>query len=162
VHNEDSGMAFGMHLLPGLLLLIVANATPVVAAMSLRGRLAAPLDFGVTLRDGTRLLGDHKTWRGVTVGVVACAIAAYLLGLTFTVGVAFGVLSLLADTAASFVKRRLRLVAGKEVPGLDQVPEAMLPLVALSTPLGISLPDCLLITVVFLVLDIAFVRFRHR
>jgi CDP-2,3-bis-(O-geranylgeranyl)-sn-glycerol synthase len=155
-------MAFGMHLLPALLLLIVANATPVVAAMLLRGRLAAPLDFGLTLRDGSRVLGDHKTWRGVTVGVVACALAAHLLGLAFTVGLAFGALSLLADTAASFVKRRLRLAAGTEVPGLDQIPEALLPLWVLSTPLGIGLTDCLLITAAFLALDIAFVRFRHR
>ena len=155
-------MDYGLRLLPALLLLIVANAAPVVAAMLLRGRFAAPLDFGATLHDGTRVLGDHKTWRGVVVGVAACAIAAHLLGLTFTVGFEFGALSLLADTAASFVKRRLRLAAGTEVPGLDQIPEALLPLWVLSTPLGIGLTDCLLITAVFLVLDIAFVRFRHR
>ena len=155
-------MDFATRLLPALLLLIVANATPVVAAMLLRDRLAAPLDFGVTLRDGTRVLGDHKTWRGLTAGVMACAIAAHLLGLTFAVGFAFGTLSLLADTAASFVKRRLRLAAGTEIPGLDQIPEALLPLWAMSAPLGIGLPGGLLVTVVFLVLDIAFVRFRHR
>jgi CDP-diglyceride synthetase len=155
-------MDYGMRLLPALLLLIVANATPVVAAMLLGNRLAAPLDFGATLRDGTRVLGDHKTWRGVVVGVAACTIAAHLLGLTFTVGFAFGALSMLADTAASFVKRRLRLAAGTEIPGLDQIPEALLPLWALSAPLGIDLPGCLLVTAVFLVLDIAFVRFRHR
>lgn len=155
-------MDYGMRLLPALLLLIVANATPVVATMLLGNRLAAPLDLGATLRDGTRVLGDHKTWRGVVVGVVACAIAAHLLGLTFTVGVEFGALSLLADTAASFVKRRLRLAAGTEVPGLDQLPESLLPLWALSTPLGIGLSDCLLVTAVFLVLDIACVRLRHR
>jgi CDP-2,3-bis-(O-geranylgeranyl)-sn-glycerol synthase len=162
VRNEDTGMAFVMRLLPALLLLIVANATPVVAAMLLRNRLAAPLDLGATLRDGTRVLGDHKTWRGVTVGVLACAIAAHLLGLAFKVGLAFGALSMLADIAASFVKRRLRLAAGTEVPGLDQIPEALLPLWVLSAPLGIELPDCLMIAAAFLVLDIAFVRFRHR
>jgi CDP-2,3-bis-(O-geranylgeranyl)-sn-glycerol synthase len=155
-------MDYATRLLPALLLLIVANATPVVAAMLLRDRLAAPLDFGVTLRDGTRVLGDHKTWRGLTAGVMACAIAAHLLGLTFAVGFAFGTLSLLADTAASFVKRRLRLAAGTEIPGLDQIPEALLPLWVLSAPLGIGLPGGLLVTAVFLVLDIAFVRFRHR
>jgi len=155
-------MDYATRLLPALLLLIVANATPVVAAMLLRGRLAAPLDFGLTLPDGTRVLGDHKTWRGLTTGVLACTIAAHLLGLPFAVGIAFGSLSLLADIVASFVKRRLRLAAGTEVPGLDQIPEALLPLWALSAPLGIGLPGCLLVTVVFMVLDIAFVRFRHR
>lgn len=155
-------MTDGMALLPALLLLIVANASPVVAAMLLGGRLAAPLDCGATLRDGTRLLGDHKTWRGVTAGVMACAVAAHLLGLTFTLGLAFGALSLLADAAASFFKRRLRLAAGTEVPGLDQIPEALLPLWVLSGPLGIGLPGSLLVTAAFVVLDVAFVRFRHR
>ena len=155
-------MDHGMRLLSALLLLIVANATPVVAAMLLHGRLAAPLDFGATLRDGTRVLGDHKTWRGVAVGVAACAIAAHLLGLSFSVGVQFGALSLLADTASSFVKRRLRLAAGTEITGLDQIPEALLPLWVLSAPLGIDLAGCLMVTTVFLLLDIAFVRFRHR
>jgi CDP-2,3-bis-(O-geranylgeranyl)-sn-glycerol synthase len=155
-------MDHGMRLLSALLLLIVANATPVVAAMLLHGRLAAPLDFGATLRDGTRVLGDHKTWRGVAVGVAACAIAAHLLGLSFSVGFQFGALSLLADTASSFVKRRLRLAAGTEITGLDQIPEALLPLWVLSGPLGIDLAGCLMVTAVFLLLDIAFVRFRHR
>ena len=154
-------MTYAAQLLPALLLLIAANATPVVAAWLLHGRLAAPLDGGARLGDGTRVLGDHKTWSGLVAGVMGCAIAAKCLGLTLAVGFAFGALSLLADAASSFVKRRLRLAPGAEIPGLDQVPEALLPLLALSAPLGIDLPGCLMDTAVFLTLDVAFARLRR-
>jgi CDP-2,3-bis-(O-geranylgeranyl)-sn-glycerol synthase len=159
---EDPGVTHAAQLLPAMLLLIAANATPVAAAWLLHGRLAAPLDGGARLGDGTRVLGDHKTWSGLVAGVAGCAIAADLLGLTLAVGLAFGALSLLADAASSFVKRRLRLAPGTEIPGLDQVPEALLPLWALSAPLGIDLSGCLVVTAAFIALDIAFARFRHR
>lgn len=68
---------------------------------------------------------------------------------------------MLGDATSSFIKRRLRVPSGAEVPGLDQVPEAMLPLLALSRPLGLRFVDILVVTVIFALLDIAATRFRH-
>jgi len=106
-------------------------------------------------------LGGHKTWRGLVAAAVASGVAAQILGLGFALGAAFGTLALLGDAASSFVKRRMRLAPGAEVPGLDQVPEAMLPLLALQRPLGLGLVGSLVVGATFAVLDIAVARIRH-
>ncbi len=76
-------------------------------------------------------------------------------------GMAFAALSLAADAASSFVKRRLRLAPGAEVPALDQIPEALLPLLVLAKPLGISVAAAFAVAVAFLCLDVVTVKLRH-
>jgi hypothetical protein len=119
------------------------------------------LDGGATLADGTRVLGDHKTWRGLIVGALACGMVAWLFQLSPLLGIAFGTLSLAADTASSFIKRRLRLPLGTEIPGLDQLPEALVPLIVLGRPLGLRLIESVTVTLVFMLLDLAAIRLRH-
>jgi hypothetical protein len=148
-------------MLTALLLVVVANMAPWAAGRWLPRRYAWPLDCGATLSDGTRVLGDHKTWRGLLAGALACALTARLLGDSFLLGLEFGALSLAADAASSFVKRRCRLAQGTEVFGIDQLPEALLPLVVLSTPLGIGLLGGVLVAIVFLSLNLAVLRLRR-
>src|SRR5437879_13801189 len=38
-----------------------------------------PIDFGRTLRDGQRLFGDGKTWRGLVGGTLSGAFLGFLL-----------------------------------------------------------------------------------
>jgi CDP-2,3-bis-(O-geranylgeranyl)-sn-glycerol synthase len=106
-------------------------------------------------------LGSHKTWRGLIAASFACGVAAQFLRLGFALGVAFGTLALLGDATSSFFKRRLQLPPGAEVPGLDHVPEAILPLLVLSRPLGLRLVDTLIVATIFAVLDIAVTKVRH-
>ena len=148
-------------ILISLLLVVTANTAAWAAARALHARWDAPLDGGRTLRDGTRLLGAHKTWRGLIAAVVACGIAAQLLRLGFGLGAAFGALALLGDAASSFVKRRLRMRPGAEVLGLDQLVEATLPLIVLQRPLGLGLLDILIVTSAFALLDVAATKARH-
>ena len=147
--------------LTALALLALANTAPWAAGRLLRSRGAAPLDCGATLADGSRLLGDHKTWRGLIAGALACGLATQWLGHGWALGIAFGTLSLTADAATSFVKRRLRHAPGSELPGLDQLPEALLPLIVLARPLALGLLDAIAIAAVFLLLDLAVMRVRH-
>ena len=148
-------------LLIPLLLVVIANTAAWAVARVFGTHWTAPLDFGRTLRDGTRLLGSHKTWRGLIAAAVACGVAAQFLQLGFVLGAAFGTLAMLGDATSSFIKRRLQLPPGAEVPGLDQVPEAILPLLALSRPLGLGLVESLLVAAIFAVLDIAVTKVRH-
>lgn len=145
----------------GLALVIVANVAPWAAGRLLGSRFNAPLDFGVRLRDGSRLFGGHKTWRGLLAAVLACALAAQWLGPGVALGLAFGALSMAADTASSFIKRRLKTAPGHELPALDQLPEALLPLIVLSRPLQLGMLECFGIASVFALLDLACVRLRH-
>lgn len=124
--------------LKAFMLLGAAHVAPWAAAYLLGDRLAAPIDAGVTLADGRRLLGEHKTWRGLIAGMLTCALAAAFLGYPLRLGLEFAALALIGDAASSLIKRRLRLVPGTEVPGLDQIPEALTPLLTLSGPLGIG------------------------
>jgi CDP-2,3-bis-(O-geranylgeranyl)-sn-glycerol synthase len=149
------------HVLIGLLLVMSANTAAWAAGRTLGTRWHAPLDFGCTLGDGARLFGSHKTWAGLIGAVFACGLETWFVGLGFAIGAEFGALALAADAASSFVKRRLKLGAGSEVPALDQIPEALVPLLVLSRPLGIGLFGSLAATTVFTVLDIAATRLRH-
>ncbi len=54
----------------------LANMSPVLA-QGWFPRLATPIDGGRSFR-GKRLLGDHKTWRGLVAGIVV-GLAAYEL-----------------------------------------------------------------------------------
>lgn len=96
-----------------------------------------PIDFGRSLRDGHRVFGDGKTWRGLAGGIVAGIVIGLLLhlagsavlpALSFgaTLGAATTAIVLLAagallgDLAGAFVKRRLGKPRGAPVLGLDQ------------------------------------------
>ena len=143
-------------------LLIAANAVPVIVGKLARERGALPLDFGYVMPDGERLFGSHKTWRGLLSGMVACALLALLFGLPLWLGVGFAALSLAADACSSAVKRRMRLKPGSDVLGLDQLAEALVPLLVFARPLGLQLSEIVGVTACFVVLDAATAGLRHR
>ncbi|BAD86308.1 hypothetical membrane protein, conserved, DUF46 family [Thermococcus kodakarensis KOD1] len=103
-----------------------ANASPVLVG---GGR---PIDGGRVWRDGRRLLGDGKTWRGfiggvligTLVGIVQYFITPDFYGsLETAVKLAF-LLSfgaLIGDLVGSFIKRRANLPRGYPAIGLDQL-----------------------------------------
>lgn len=145
-----------------LLLIVAANSTPWLLGHWLAQRWAWPVDGGSKLWDGERLFGAHKTWRGVFVGSLTCGLLAISLGLGFMRGMGFGALSLLGDALSSAIKRRLHLAPGREVPGLDQLPEALLPTWVFSYSLQLGWRDCLLVALVFAALDLSLTRLRHQ
>jgi CDP-2,3-bis-(O-geranylgeranyl)-sn-glycerol synthase len=111
-----------------LVLLLLANGTPVLGARLLGERGAWPLDGGWVLADGRRLLGETKTVRGVLLAVATVTPAAMLFGHAWWIGTLFALASLTGDAVSSFFKRRLGIESSGRASGLDQVPEALLPL----------------------------------
>jgi CDP-2,3-bis-(O-geranylgeranyl)-sn-glycerol synthase len=98
-----------------------------------------PIDFGQTLRDGERMLGDGKTWRGLIGGTASGAVLGLLLSAPFlllsrdsrwsfgvTPGEAFAASAVLAlgallgDMGGAFLKRRMHMARGTKARGLDQ------------------------------------------
>jgi len=142
-------------------LVVTANMAPWAVGRVMGTHGAMPLDFGRSLADGTRLLGSHKTWRGLFAATVASGGTAQLLQLDFLIGAAFGSLATVGDAASSFVKRRLRMVPGAEAPGLDQLPESLLPLLSLAAPLGITWRDAIAVSLVFSLLDVVATKLRR-
>jgi hypothetical protein len=145
-----------------LLLLVLANSLPWAAARLLEDRWAAPLDLGLTLPDGERLLGSHKTWRGIIVAACGCALAAALCGLRWWTGAEFAVLALLGDALSSLCKRRLSIAPGLGAPLLDQLPESLTPLIALRTPLALDSGGIATVTCLFTLLGILATALRRH
>ncbi|MFN7991890.1 MAG: CDP-2,3-bis-(O-geranylgeranyl)-sn-glycerol synthase [Candidatus Micrarchaeia archaeon] len=97
----------------------IANSSPVVLGGG------KPLDFGLTMPDGNRILGDGKTIRGfiggVLAGTVAGGLVAMVYPLPFFAGagsqylaafvLSFGTLS--GDAIGSFIKRRSGVGSGR-------------------------------------------------
>lgn len=110
-------------------MLVLANGAPVVAARILGRRWSAPVDGGRLWRDGRPLLGASKTWRGVISGTLACGLFALVTGIELLFGLLFGLLGLIGDMMSSFTKRRAGLASSARAMGLDQVPEALLPMI---------------------------------
>ena len=153
------GIWLGMRL---LLLLGVANSAPIAARRLLADRWAAPLDGGLNFVDGRPLLGPGKTIRGVVVAVVATALASWALGMSPQVGALLGAVSMAGDALASFVKRRLGVAPSGRATGLDQVPESLLPLLAVQGMLDLSAVQILAVTIAFFILEIPLARWAFR
>lgn len=145
-----------------LLLLGVANGMPVLARKLLRDRFGMPVDGGVTLPDGRPLFGASKTIRGLVLSVASTALAAGLIGPDAATGALLAAASMLGDLASSFVKRRLGLGPHAQAFGLDQIPEALLPMLLLPASLGLSAADIAVALAAFILLEMALSRLLFR
>lgn len=121
-----------------LLLIVVANGAPVLAKRLLGAAGARPVDGGARFVDGRPIFGAAKTWRGAALAIVATTLCAVALGLPAAIGVTIGAGAMAGDLFSSFVKRRLGRSVSSRATGLDQIPEALAPLLAVArlTPLG--------------------------
>lgn len=103
-----------------------------------------PMDFGRAAKDGERLLGEGKTWRGFLGGILGGLLigglqvaAAALVDnpaalptfdpsggpaspASFLIVASLAVGALLGDAVKSFAKRRLRYGRGQQLPIADQ------------------------------------------
>lgn len=141
-----------------LLLLLVANGTPVVLGILLRHRFAWPLDAGRNFLDGRRLFGASKTVRGILGSIAVTALVAPVCGLDRASGALFGLLAMAGDLASSFIKRRLGYPSGSQRPLLDQLPEVCLPLWLLAPVTGATLTEMAVAAAGFTVLDLLLSR----
>ena len=85
-----------------------------------------PIDSGRSLSDGQRILGDHKTIRGLASGLIVGAIVGvfesfFLAQNLLPIAILASLGALLGDMAGAFVKRRLRIKPGGPFPVLDQL-----------------------------------------
>lgn len=140
-----------------LLLLLIANGSPLAARAVLGDRWARPLDGGLCWR-GRPLFGPSKTWRGLVTAILLSALLAPLLGLGWPIGLVIGSLAMLGDLLSSFVKRRARLASGARAIGLDHLPESVLPLLACIPLLGLAVWQLVLISAAFMLADLLLSR----
>lgn len=145
-----------------MLLLGIANGTPVFATKLLRGRCAWPLDAGLRFLDGRALFGPSKTVRGVVLALVMTTLLAPLLGFDWAIGLTVGACAMLGDLVSSFSKRRLGRATSSQALGLDQIPESLLPLLGVQQRLGLHVWDIALLVGAFIALELLLSRLLYR
>lgn len=131
-----------------LLLIMVANAAPLLAGKLLR-RYNYPLDGGRNFLDGRPLFGSSKTIRGLAAAVVMTPPVSAALGLGWQAGLVIGLFAMLGDLFSSFIKRRLGMAPGSRAPALDQVPESLFPLLACRTIIELPAFQIMLLVLLF-------------
>jgi len=145
-----------------LLLALAANGAPVLGARLLGQRYAWPIDGGARFTDGRPLLGASKTWRGLLLSLLACAALAPLVGYSWQLGLTFAGASMTGDAASSFVKRRLDVPPSGRFIGLDQIPEALLPLVVCRTAFGLDWLSIAVLTALFIAGSLLLSQLAYR
>jgi CDP-2,3-bis-(O-geranylgeranyl)-sn-glycerol synthase len=145
-----------------LLLIIVANGAPILGAAVLRSRGRYPLDAGLRWFDGRRLLGPSKTWRGIALAIVAPCLMTWLMAMPVSIGLAIGVFAMLGDLLSSFIKRRLGFLPSSRALGLDQIPESLLPLLAVRDSLDLDWPTIFETIAAFFVLELVLSRILYH
>ncbi|MBY6241905.1 CDP-archaeol synthase [Methylosinus sp. Sm6] len=139
-------------------LLVVANGAPVLGKRLLGATGARPVDGGARFVDGRPLFGAAKTWRGILLSIAATTLVASALGLSAAAGAIIGVGAMAGDLFSSFVKRRLGRPVSSRALGLDQIPEALAPLLAVAPMVPLGLLEILMTTAGFCVGSLALSR----
>jgi CDP-diglyceride synthetase len=147
--------------LQALTLLMLANGTPVIAKKLFGDHYSYPLDGNLIFPDGRPVLGRSKTIRGILLAVLVTTAAAPLIGLGWRIGLLVGGFAMIGDLFSSFCKRRLGLPSSSRARGLDQIPEALLPLLACRDLLILTAGDIVLCVVVFVVGEVVLSRLLY-
>ncbi|MCE0760864.1 CDP-archaeol synthase [Marinobacter sp. G11] len=135
-------------------MLVLANGSPVVVARLLHHRWDWPVDGDRLWHDGRPVFGHSKTWRGLASGVLSCLVFAAWLGLGWIFGALFGFLALLGDLLSSFLKRRVGLDSSARALWLDQLPEALLPMLMAWYWLPLALWQAVVVAVLFAIANV--------
>lgn len=145
-----------------LLLLLTANGAPILARQLPGNPGGCPLDAGLLAWDKRPFLGPAKTVRGLIASIAATATVAFLFGLPLQLGILIGAGAMVGDALSSFIKRRLNIETSGHAPGLDQIPESLLPLLLVAEPLQLSVIDITLIVCGFMLLEMLLSRLLYR
>jgi len=149
-------------LLKLLMLLTLANGTPIAAKRIFGARFALAVDGGAKFSDGRPLLGPSKTIRGVLASIIVTTLAAPLLGLDIAIGAVVAVTAMAGDLFSSFVKRRMDFSPSSQAIGLDQLPESLLPMLACRNVLSLTAGDIVLGVAIFFVGELVLSRLLYH
>ncbi len=145
-----------------VILIALANGSPVIAKRVFSHRFACPLDGNIRFIDGKRLFGASKTVRGILASVLATSACAPLLGLEWETGAVVATAAMAGDLLSSFIKRRLGMPPSSRAVGLDQIPESLFPLIACRQALSLTTIDIFAGTAIFVFGDLLLSRLLFK
>jgi CDP-archaeol synthase len=145
-----------------MVLLALANGTPVIGKKIFEQSFAFPLDAGLRFFDGRPLFGPSKTIRGIVLSILVTSAGAPLIGLDWSVGAIAAAAAMAGDLCSSFIKRRLNFPPSSQALGLDQLPESLLPLLACRSALSLTMIDIALGVGMFFIGELIFSWILYR
>jgi len=149
-------------LLQLLLLIIIANGSPVLIREVINNNFSLALDLGKKLPDKKRIFGDSKTWRGIVAALVSTTIVAWLLGYHAETGLLVAIYAITGDLFSSFIKRRLAMQPSSMAPLLDQVPESLFPALMLMETFNLDISSVVLLVLIFVIVELVLSRILYR
>lgn len=149
-----------------LILIVIANAAPVITRFIFSEKNLLAIDFGLKLKDQQALFGKTKTWAGIISSLSLTSICAYLLNYDISSGLIISSLAMTGDLLTSFIKRRLKKQSSESCLLLDQIPESVLPALAMKNLYSLSLIQLIVIIVSFIIIELilstTLLRYRKR
>jgi CDP-archaeol synthase len=145
-----------------VVLLTVANGAPVIATKLFGKFLNQPLDRGAAFIDGRPILGSSKTLRGIVLSLMATTAFAPILGFEWIVGLIIASAAMIGDLSSSFLKRRLDLPPSSRATGIDQIPECLLPAIAIRSTVGLTAFNVLSVVIIFFVGEVLLSRLLFK
>lgn len=143
-------------------LICAANAIPLLAYDVFKHRGARPLDGRRRWPDGRPIFGNAKTIRGVALALGLVPALAFLLGFSPRLGLFIAAGAMAGDLFSSFCKRRLGMKSGSMAFGLDQIPESLLPYLAVRAPLNLTPADMALGVLLFVAVELVASRILFK
>ena len=145
-----------------LLLIGVANGTPVIVKKLLDEHWDFPLDGNLRFFDKKPIFGPSKTLRGIVFSLFLTAICSPLLGLSWIHGLLFAAFAMAGDLLSSFIKRRAGKPSSSMALGLDQIPESLFPMIVAHYWLGVSWGGVAVVVILFFVLELLLSKILYR
>ncbi|MBU0681320.1 MAG: CDP-archaeol synthase [Proteobacteria bacterium] len=133
-----------------ILFLLWVNLLPPLTHLLLGERLRWRLDGGLVFFDKQPLFGSHKTIRGVVASVLGAAVGSFFFGLPWWLAASAAFLAMVGDLLSSFIKRRLQLPVGSSVFVLDQIFEAVFPLLLINRYTSLGWLQFALVLIIFM------------
>ena len=145
-----------------VVLLTIANGLPIIGGKLFGTQFDQPVDGGVIFVDGRPVFGQSKTIRGVVLSLLATTASARVLGFPWVCGLVVASVSMSGDLISSFSKRRLSLPPSSRATGIDQIPESLLPTMAIRSTIGLSAFDVASVVVIFSLWQVLLSRLLFR
>ena len=145
-----------------VVLLTVANGAPVIATKLFGTLLNQPLDRGASFVDGRPILGPSKTVREIVLSIMATTAFAPILGFDWIGGLIVASAAMIGDLSSSFLKRRLNLPPSSRATGIDQIPECLLPAIAIRSTFGLTVFDVISVVIIFFVGEVLLSRLLFK
>lgn len=137
-----------------LILILIANSSPVLMSFLFSHRMSLPIDLGLRLKDQQYLFGKTKTWRGLVASLVATALASFFIIGGFQAGLMVVTLAMSGDLLSSFIKRRLKKESSSKVLFLDQIPESLFPALGMTLIIKLDLTQVIEIVTAFTIIEL--------